>query len=126
PEPDRRSGSGTAIPDVARTMRRLVSLCRALSSDSHGISNSGRATDAIRLYETLDGAGRVAFLELLIRDFSPSPDDVGRAADDYRQNPSPESLRRLQHVVEPPRQELFRRLNMAAGGTGGLLGMRYV
>jgi malonyl-CoA decarboxylase len=126
PEPDRRSGSGTAIPDVARTMRRLVSLCRALSSDSHGISNSGRATDAIRLYETLDRVGRVAFFELLIRDFSPSPDDVGRAADDYRQNPSPESLRRLQHVVEPPRQELFRRLNMAAGGTRVLIGMRHL
>lgn len=123
-KPDRRTGAGAKVPDVSRTLRKLVSLCRGLLSDGDGISNSVRATDAIRLYETLDQAGRVLFFDLLIRDFSPSPDDVGRAADEYRQNPSPETLRHLQHVVEPPRQELFRRLNMASGGTRALVRMR--
>jgi malonyl-CoA decarboxylase len=120
---DLKSGP-VANPDLSRTLRRLVSLCRSILSDGDGVSNSGLATDAIRLYETLDRPGRIAFFDLLIREFSPSPDDVGRAASDYRQDPSPESLRRLQHVVEPPRQELFRRLNMAAGGTRALIAMR--
>src|SRR6516225_642734 len=100
-------------PDQSRTLRRLVSLCRDLLSEGDGISNAARATDAIRLYETLDRPGRIAFFDILIRDFSPNPDDLVRAADEYRQDPSPANLRRLQEMVEPPRQELFRRLNMA-------------
>jgi len=99
-------------------------VCRDLLSDDDGISNSARATEAIRLYETLDRLGRLAFFELLIHDFSPSPDDVGRAADEYRRDPSAVNLRCLQKVVEPPRRELFRRLNMASGGTRALLEMR--
>jgi len=35
-----------------------------------------------------------------------------------------ENLRQLQQVVEPPRQELFRRLNIAPGGTRALIEMR--
>ena len=111
-------------PDVSRTTRKLASVCRDLLSDDDGISNSARATEAIRLYETLDHPGRLAFFELLIHDFSPSPDDVGGAADAYRREPSSENLRSLQRVVEPPRRELFRRLNMAAGGTQALIEMR--
>ena len=109
---------------VSRITRKLASVCRDLLSDDDGISNSARATEAIRLYETLDRLGRLAFFELLIHDFSPSPDDVGRAADEYRRDPSAVNLRCLQKVVEPPRRELFRRLNMASGGTRALLEMR--
>jgi len=49
---------------------------------------------------------------------------VGRVADAYRRDPSQVNLVRLQRAVEPPRQELFRRLNTAAGGTGVLVEMR--
>jgi malonyl-CoA decarboxylase len=93
-------------------------------SESDGLSNAARATEAIKLYETLDLGGRIAFFGTLIRDFSPNPDDLVRAADEYRQNQSPANLRRLQQMVEPPRQELFRRLNMAVGGTRALVEMR--
>ena len=47
-----------------------------------------------------------------------------RAAAAYQQKPSPENLIELQEVVEPARQELFRRLNMAPGGTAALVEMR--
>ncbi len=122
----RSAANGTAASrtGVSRTTHKLASVCRDLLSDDDGISSGARATEAIRLYETLDRAGRVSFFELLLRDFSPSPDDVGRAADEYRQDPSPERLKLLQQVVQPPRQELFRRLNMAAGGTRALIEMR--
>ena len=60
----------------------------------------------------------------LIDEFSPDPDEVGRAADLYRQEPSQPYLIRLQAAVEPQRQELFRRFNMAPGGTGLLVDMR--
>ena len=65
-----------------------------------------------------------AFFESLIREFSPDPEEVGRAGDAYRINPSPEHLARLQKVVEPPRQELFRRLNQGPDGTRILVAMR--
>jgi malonyl-CoA decarboxylase len=49
---------------------------------------------------------------------------VGVAADAYRADPSAPNLLRLQDAAEPPRQELFRRLNMAPGGTAALVEMR--
>jgi malonyl-CoA decarboxylase len=59
-----------------------------------------------------------------VRGYSPSPQEVGAAADAYRADPSADNLLRLQAVAEPRRQELFRRLNMAAGGTAALVEMR--
>ena len=97
-----------------------MSYCRT----GGGISGGALATDALRIYKSLDPQGRLAFFEPLIRDFSYSPDEVGHAADAYRQEPSVENLRQLQQVVEPPRQELFRRLNIAPGGTRTLIEMR--
>jgi malonyl-CoA decarboxylase len=124
-KPARRSESAAKGPDASRSLRRLVSICRDLLAENDGISNAARATDAIRLYDALDRPGRIAFFDILIRDFSPNPDDLVRAADEYRQDPSPANLRRLQEMVEPPRQELFRRLNMAVGGTRALVEMRH-
>jgi len=49
---------------------------------------------------------------------------VARAAQAYQAEPGPRTLARLQRIVEPVRQELFRRLNMAPGGTAALVAMR--
>jgi len=92
-------------------------------TESGGIG-SQLATDALDLYQALDPAGRRAFFEALVKDFSPDPEDVGNAADAYRKDPSPQNLLRLQRVVEPPRQELFRQLNLAPEGTRTLVAMR--
>jgi malonyl-CoA decarboxylase len=82
------------------------------------------ATEALGIYQSLGQPARRAFLDILNRDFSPDPDQVGAAADAYRNNPSPDTLLDLQRVVEPPRQELFRRLNLAPEGTRALVQMR--
>ncbi len=82
------------------------------------------ATEALEIYRSLDRAGRRAFLDILNRDFSPDPEEVGAAADAYRRDPSSDNLLHLQRVVEPPRQELFRRLNLAPEGTRALVQMR--
>jgi malonyl-CoA decarboxylase len=110
--------------DGTRSVQKIISLARDLLSDSGGITAARLAADTLSIYRTLDRTDRLAFFELLIRNFSPNPDDVGRAADAYRQDPSPETLRQLQHVVESPRQELFRRLNMAPEGTRELIEIR--
>jgi malonyl-CoA decarboxylase len=110
--------------DGAGSVRKIISLTRSLMSDRGDVAGGPIAADILGLFKTLDQSGRQAFFELLVKDFSPNPDDVGRAADAYRLDPSPAHLRDLQQVVEPPRLELFRRLNMAPEGTRELIEIR--
>ncbi len=114
-----------ALPRGAtRTAKKTIALCHSLLSERGEVSGSRLAAEALDSYRALDPRGRLAFFELLIREFSPDPEEVGRAGDAYREEPSPENLARLQRVVEPPRQELFRRLNLAPNGTRILVEMR--
>jgi len=114
-----------ALPrGVTRTARKTIALCHSLLSERGEVSGTRLAAEALDAYQSLDARGRLTFFELLFREFSPDPEEVGRAGDAYRQDPSPENLARLQKVVEPPRQELFRRLNLAPDGTRILVDMR--
>ena len=116
--------SASVPRSATRTARKAIALCRSLLSERGEVSGSRLATEALDAYQELDSTGRVAFFELLIREFSPDPKTVGDAGDAYRSDPSPENLARLQKVVESPRQELFRRLNLAPDGTRTLVAMR--
>jgi malonyl-CoA decarboxylase len=109
---------------TSRTSRKAIALCHNLLSERGEVSGSRLAAEALDAYQALDERGRRSFFESLIREFSPDPDEVGRAGDAYRDSPSPENLARLQNVVEPPRQELFRRLNQVPDGTRILVAMR--
>lgn len=108
----------------SRAAERLIAECHNLLSERGEVSGTRIATGILSGYQALDAGSRERFFDLLIRDFSPDPEEVGRAGDAYRSAPSPETLARLQRVVEPPRQELFRRLNIAPGGTRILVEMR--
>ncbi len=75
-------------------------------------------------YQRLDNDQVERFFDRLAEAFSVDPEAVRQAADAYRLDASAANLLNLQEVVEPPRQELFRRCNMAAGGTAVLVDMR--
>jgi malonyl-CoA decarboxylase len=109
---------------AVRGARQAVSLCHALLSERGEVSGARLAREALAAYQSLDGGALDAFFDLLVKEFSPDPEEVGRCADAYRQEPCQANLVRLQRVAEPPRQELFRRLNMAPGGTAVLVEMR--
>ena len=113
-----------ALSGSERWTRKLVSLCQTLLSERGGVAGAHLATEALEIYQALNPPARRAFLEILNRDFSPNPEEVGNAADAYRKDPSSDNLLYLQRVVEPPRQELFRRLNLAPQGTRALVQMR--
>jgi len=118
----RRPGS---LPRAAvRNARNAVSLCHSLMSERGEVSGARMAREALAAYQTLDEKALAIFFDLLVKEFSPDPEAVGRVADAYRQEPSQANLVRLQRAVESPRQELFRRLNMPSGGTGILVDMR--
>ena len=108
----------------SRAVQQLTALCHTLLSERGEVSGGQLASQAQVAYESLDAASRRAFFDTLVLEFSPDPDLVGRRGEAYRDDPSAANLAELQRVVEPPRQELFRRLNMAPGGTRMLVNMR--
>ena len=116
--------AGPGVKGADRNTRKTVTLCRALLSQRGEASGAALAHEVLAAYDSLQGAALEAFFDVLANEFSPDPQEVGRAADAYRQEPSQTNLVRLMHVVEPRRQELFRRLNMASGGTAALVEMR--
>jgi malonyl-CoA decarboxylase len=107
-----------------RHTRRSVALCHALLSERGEASGAALAREALAAYRMLSGPALTAFFDVLAQEFSPDPEEVGEAADAYRQDPSEANLVQLQRAIEPPRQELFRRLNLADGGTPALVEMR--
>ena len=115
-------GGGFAAAD--RGVPRLLSLCEALLAESGEYASAAIARDALAAYQVLDEAAREAFFDALARQYSPPPDAVIKVAAAYQADPSPANFIALQEVVEPKRQELFRRLNMAPGGTAALVEMR--
>ncbi|MBI4291443.1 MAG: malonyl-CoA decarboxylase [Betaproteobacteria bacterium] len=119
------AGLGAREPAaVDRRTRRALALCEALLSERGEASGAALARDALEAIKGLDGAPLASFFDMLAEKFSPDPNVIVRTAEVYRQEPSQANLVRLQGVVEPPRQELFRRLNMAPGGTAALVDMR--
>jgi malonyl-CoA decarboxylase len=112
-----RSGAG-------RATQQLVALCEALLGERGEVSGAALARQALAAYQELDERGRDEFFDILAHEFAPSPEAIGKAADAYRYDPTPQNLIQLQQVIETARQELFRRLNMAPGGTTALVEMR--
>ena len=92
-------------------------------SERGEVSGARLAREALAAYRALDDSAASVFFDLLAKEFSPDPRAVERCAQAYRDEPSQANLIRLQQAVEPPRQELLRRLNMAPGGTALLVDM---
>jgi malonyl-CoA decarboxylase len=110
-------------PDVLAA-QNVIAACDALLSERGEVAGARLASEVLAAYEALDVPARDRFLELLGDRFSPDPERVVRETEAYCANPSQATLVRLQAAVEPPRQELFRRLNLARGGTRLLIEMR--
>ncbi len=114
---------GSAFADSVRE-RGLDDLLEALLSARGEASGVAMAREIMARYGRLDAAGRLRFLHGLARRFSPDPEAVRDAYRRFEAAPSSHSLRALTEAVEPPRQELIRRLNLAPGNTLGLVRMR--
>ena len=102
----------------------LISLCQELLSHRGEVSGARLAAEAIRMYRSLDTPETETFFDQLVAKFSADMTSAQAAAGHFQQNPSLPSFLKLQHAVESPRQELFRRWNIASGGTATLLAMR--
>jgi malonyl-CoA decarboxylase len=108
-----------------RQARQAIALCHALLSERGEVSGLRLASEVLAAYQSLDAPTLSAFFDLLVEELSPKPEEVSRAIETYRQAPSQEHLVRLRGVLDGPRQELFRRCNIAPGGTRVLVQMRH-
>jgi malonyl-CoA decarboxylase len=102
----------------------IAELAHALLSGRGEASGVALAKQVLDLYAGLSAEERTEFFRLLARDFAPDPERIRAAWAEYEASQSPASLQALLRAVEPPRQELFRRLNLAPGGTRALVAMR--
>ena len=108
----------------AAALRRLQETCDLLLGE-RGAANSAKFAElAVERYRQLDESSRGQFFTLLANHYSPDPQRVLDAARGYAESSSPESFARLFLEVEPPRQELLRRINRAPSGTAALVQMR--
>jgi malonyl-CoA decarboxylase len=110
-----------------RATRRLVADCKRLLSGDGEMGGMAVASGLIgRLQDLADDTPDAmdGLLDYLAGDLSPDPAVVLKAAQAYAATPTPATLAALTQVAEPPRQELFRRLNRMPGGTAAVLGLR--
>lgn len=103
----------------------LTSLCRELLSERGEASGTALARNVAEHYQRLNVSERETFfLTLLGKEYLPDPKNVLEAAERYRANPNSDTLAALFELSESLRQELFRRINLAPGGTAAVVGMR--
>jgi malonyl-CoA decarboxylase len=102
----------------------LVELCEALLSGRGEASGVALASEILEGYEDLTIGPRIAFFETLATTFGSDRAGIEKAIATWQQSPSDETAAELHHSSEPRRLELFRRLNLAPGGTKALVRMR--
>lgn len=98
-------------------------LCQTLLSRQGEASNIALAHQILQRYIEKNDEEKTDFFFMLASAFAPDKDLILEAVSQYDAD-SPESLQQLISAVEPPRQELFRRLNMAPRGTAELINLR--
>ena len=107
-----------------RQLRSLMLDCKRLLSERGEANSVAIARQLVARFSALPDDQQGGFFNRLSRDFSPDPQAVLSVAQAYAQDPSADNLIRLTHLAEPPRQELFRRLNRAPGGTSAIVRLR--
>jgi malonyl-CoA decarboxylase len=102
----------------------IEALAAALVSGRGEASGVAIARETLARYRDLNPDERRAFFRWLVDELQPDTEAVARAATSYLAAPSSTTLQALQGSVESPRQEFFRRLNLASGATAEIVAMR--
>ncbi len=102
----------------------IVELCEALLSGRGEASGVALAREILARYSTLTIGPRIAFFEALESTFGNDRARIDTAIEAWQDSPSAAAAGELHRASEPRRLELFRRLNLAPGGTAALVRMR--
>ncbi len=122
-----------SIADRGREILRLATakrqpepgeLARRLLAQRGEASGLALAQELARLIGAMPPEALSQFLLLLAREFRSDNQDIEKAIIAWQQRPDDKALLALRVAVESPRQELFRRLNMASAGTATIVELR--
>ncbi len=113
---------GASEPD--RKGRSIEELCADLISNAGEISGMVLARLILDRYAAMEWEEKRAFFRHLTLAAGVDAKAMRRALDAYEATPDKGTYRTLMDLVEPPRQELARRLNQVPGATGQLVNMR--
>ena len=102
----------------------LVEQCEELLSGRGEASGVALAQEILARYADTTIGPRIGFFEALATTFGHDQARIDRAIAAYRASPTAENASELHRASEPRRLELFRRLNLAPGGTAALVHMR--
>ncbi len=102
----------------------IEDLSRALLSGRGESSGVAIAQAILAAYRALDTEHKTAYFAFLAQEFAADEASIREAAADYLDHPDPLTIKALARVTEAPRQEFFRRLNLAPGGTAEIVAMR--
>jgi malonyl-CoA decarboxylase len=102
----------------------IVEQCEELLTGRGEASGVALAQEILAEYADLTTGPRIAFFEALATTFGHDRARIDRAIADWRQSPVADNAAELHQASEPRRLELFRRLNLAPGGTAALVRMR--
>jgi malonyl-CoA decarboxylase len=108
--------------DTEEGLQQLIEALVAGRGEASGVAVAQQLLKHYRLLE--DDDQRLAFFRYLARRFEPDVAQVSAAAAAYAASPSAENFENLERAVDSRRQEFFRRLNLAPGGTAEIVHMR--
>jgi len=110
--------------DASARSESLVELCEDLLSRRGEASGVALAREILTRYAALTTGPRIAFFEALAERFGTDPARLEQAVAAWQAAPSDATAADVHAASEPRRQELFRRINLAPGGTAALVRMR--
>lgn len=105
-------------------LKKLLLDCDHLLGEAGESISISLAEEALRHWRKMDAESRLEFYDALATRFNPDAEKVKTIALRYADSGSAKDLVELVKTAEPPRQELFRRLNRASHGTADLVMMR--
>jgi malonyl-CoA decarboxylase len=110
--------------DAQNRAASLADMCGALLTGRGEASGLALASEILTRYRSLKDADRAMFFRALADGFGPDPIRVQDAVARWSAKGDEASASEIHYATEPRRQELFRRLNRAPGGTAALVTMR--
>jgi malonyl-CoA decarboxylase len=102
----------------------LAEMCGALLTGRGEASGVALASEILARYRELPEPDKGAFFRTLSDDFGPDRRRIEDAMARFTATGGESAASEIHYASEPRRQELFRRLNRAPGGTAALVAMR--
>ncbi|MFH4966434.1 malonyl-CoA decarboxylase family protein [Gaetbulibacter sp. M235] len=110
--------------DKGNRIEYILNLCQELVSYKGRTSGISLATKILDEYQKLNQKDKASFFLMINQNFTPNVADISKDASVFLENSNLKNLNNLSVSVEGKRQELFRRMNMAIGGSEVLVFMR--